>query len=115
MSKVTPRGAVIRGHIFATVPVFAIILAFTLAGISLGGRIGLLWTVIGLGIGTVVGASVAWLWWSFAIPRWRDWVEDQGLSPADVQDLAARTRLLWPEGSVYERTEFRRRDGRRGW
>ena len=69
----------------------------------------------GLYLGVVFGALIAWVWWSFAVPRWRDCVEARGLRPDDVQTLAVQTGLIWPRGSWPERTEFRRRDGRRGW
>ena len=66
-------------------------------------------------IGLVLGVLPGWLWWSYSIPRWRDWLEDNGISEASVYDLAVRTDLVFPRGSVFEATEFRRRDGSRGW
>lgn len=69
----------------------------------------------GLLIGIIIGAVIAWPCWSFLIPRWRDWVEAKGLAPEDVQSLAASSGLLWSRGSFLERTEFRRKSGKRGW
>ena len=101
----TATRAVLVGHLRVTLPVVAVIVAGLLAGRWYGSaRLG------GLG-----GFAVGWLTWSFLVPRWRDWVQDHGLVPEDVQALAVRTGLLWPKGSFVERTEFRRRDGRRGW
>lgn len=49
------------------------------------------------------------------MPRWRDRVEDSGLTGDDIQRLGVLTFLLWPEGSLFKRTEFKRRNGKRGW
>jgi hypothetical protein len=84
--------------------------------IALFGFIG--WLLNGVGallMGLIIGSVVAWPVWSFLMPRWRDWVEDSGLKGDDVQRLAVVTLLLWPKGSLFERTEFRRRNGKRGW
>ena len=109
MADATPTQAVIRGHLTATFPSLLIIVAVILAARALLGP------EAGITVGPVVGAMCAWLWWSFMVPRWRDWVIDRGLRPEDVQSTAVRTGLLWPRGSFPERTEFRRRGGTRGW
>jgi hypothetical protein len=97
-----------RGHLTVTLPVLVIV--------ALCGGVGrAAFGAAGLALGLLLGAVVAWPCWSFMVPRWRDWVEDQGIAPDEVQDGAVRTGLVWPRGSLLERTEFRRRDGRRGW
>ncbi|MBV8757600.1 MAG: hypothetical protein JO257_10005 [Deltaproteobacteria bacterium] len=101
----TASRAVLIGHLRVTLPVVVLCVAGIVVGRLCGAtRLG------GLG-----GIAVGWLAWSFLVPRWRDWVEDQGLAPDDVYPLALRSYLVWPRGSFIERTEFRRRDGRRGW
>lgn len=108
MLRPSPKDALIRGHLTVTLPVLLIILAAPVIGWLAGGGAGLL-------LGVVTGSGFAWPWWSFAVPRWRDWVIDNGLSPEDVQDTAEAIGLLWPRGSRWERTEFPRRNGRKGW
>jgi hypothetical protein len=101
----TASRAVWVGHLRVTLPLLVVIVSCVLAGRSLGaGR-----------LGGLVGVALGWLVWASQVPRWRDWVQDQGLEPQQVQPLAVRTGLIWPTGSLPERTEFRRRDGRRGW
>jgi hypothetical protein len=108
VSGVTPRQAVARGHLTVTLPVVLIMIAVILVlWISLGSK--------GWLIGVFAGPGTAWIWWSFMVPRWRDWVIDNGLRPDDVQRAAELTGLVWPRGFLFERTEFRRRDGTRGW
>lgn len=107
MIEVTPFQAVLRGHLMVTLPVVSVIAFF--------GTLGWLWNGIGaLLIGLAVGAVLAWPVWSLLMPRWRDWVEDQGLSGKDVERWAVATGLMWPSGFLLERTEGKRRSGKRG-
>ena len=115
MGKPQPVTAVIIGHIFVTLPVALIIGAGCFAGYLATTGAPLWLMVIGITFAALLFTAFAWLYWSFAVARWRDWIEDQGIAPGEVDELAVRTGLIWPEGSEYERTEFRRRDGRRGW
>ena len=103
MNQLSPARAVLAGHLVVTVPVLAIIGAITWLGRS---RFGPDRT----GLALLVGGAVAWLWWSFAVPRWRHWAHRRGADPAAVQRLGVRTGLVWPKGFIAERTEFRRKD-----
>jgi len=107
--SVTPRQALARGHLTVTLPVVLIMIAVVLVlRIFLGSNVGLV-------VGLFAGPGTAWIWWSFMVPRWRDWVIDNGLRAEDVQRAAKLTGLVWPRGFLFERTEFRRRNGTRGW
>jgi len=101
--------------LFVNGPVLLIIIAGVVGGAVVARSGDTTMAIFAVPAGAVLGSGVAWIWWSFAIPRWRDWVIDVGLTPRDVQDLAVRVGLVWPVGSFFERTERRRRDGRRGW
>jgi hypothetical protein len=56
----------------------------------------------------VLGASffVAWAWWSFTLPRWRLWAYERVESTGELHDRALGAGLVWPRGSIAERTEF---------
>lgn len=108
VEKPSPILAVARGHLTVTLPVVVVITLAGFIGKLLAGTGGML-------LGIIIGAGLAWPCWSFLVPRWRDWVEEKGLAPEDVQALATATGLLWPRGSFFERTEFRRKGGKRGW
>jgi hypothetical protein len=56
----------------------------------------------------VVAIPCAWLWWSYFVPRWRRWALRSGADPVELQYLAECASLVWPKGSFFERTEFRR-------
>ena len=104
----TPKQAILRGHLTVTLPVLLVI-----TGGYLVGRY--IFTPAHPWLGLVCGAGLAWPVWSFLVPRWRDWAQDSGVNPADIQDMAVRSGLLWPTGSFLERTEFKRRNGKVGW
>jgi hypothetical protein len=57
----------------------------------------------------LAAALAAWVWWSFTVSRWRDWALNRGIDPDRLQKFAFRTGLTWPKGSLFERTEFRRK------
>ncbi len=108
----TPEVAVRRGHLFITLPVFAIM--FGLWGILAAllpngplprGVLGLA-SAIAIPIGPPI---MAWVWWSFAVPRWRHWALSHGVDSDALQRLAERQKLIWPKGHFFEKTEFRYR------
>jgi hypothetical protein len=100
----TPKRAVYYGSLMVNLAVPCIFLIGILLGSLLGGRDG------GL-IGGVIGFPLAWLWWSFSVPRWREWAKQRGADEEQTQRLAESGRypLVWPKGHFFEKTEFRRR------
>lgn len=105
----TPAQAVWTGHRRVSLPALCVLVLAAIAGWGVTGK------VAGVLLGLVVGMIPAWPWWSYAVPRWRDWLEDQGIAEASVYDLAVKSGLVFPRGFFLELTEFRRRDGSRGW
>jgi hypothetical protein len=99
-SSLDPVKAVVIGHLFITVPVLIIIIASFIGGPLLYG--GSRWLYL-LG-----GSLIAWLFWAIAIPQWRKWVVAQNTDYEKVKELAVKTGLIWKEGSIFEKTEFRR-------
>jgi hypothetical protein len=70
--------------------------------------------VLVAGVLVFLGGFVgAWLWWSYFIPQWRSWAHARGADPEELQELGVEAKLVWPRGSVFERTEIRR-SGRPG-
>jgi hypothetical protein len=101
-SALTPERAVSIGQLVVNLPVVSImglggLLAYVLKGPQ--------WTAIGI----LLGIIPAWLWWSFTIPRWREWAKNQGADEEQTQYLGQRGGLVWPKGSIFEKTEFRSR------
>ena len=63
--------------------------------------------LIGILVLIIIGPLVGWLWWSFSVPRWRKWALRRGVPEDQLQKWAVSTGLVWPKGSVFEKTEFR--------
>ena len=57
----------------------------------------------------LTGFVLAWLWWSYFIPEWRHWALAKGADPEELDFLGVQSKLTWPKGSFFERTEIRRR------
>ena len=72
--------------------------------LALNGRGGAWPAIAGL-----LGFVAAWPYWSFAIPRWREWALRRGADPDELQRRAQAVGLVWRRGSIFERTEFRPR------
>lgn len=66
-----------------------------------------LW-VLKLSSGVILGGVIGWLLWSYIVPRWRQWAKENGADEERTQILAQRTLLVWPRGSLFEKTEIRR-------
>lgn len=95
----TPDRAVSIGQLVVNLPVVCImalggLLAYLLKGPA--------WTALGI----LLGIVPAWLWWSFMVPRWREWAKHQGADEDETQLIGERRGLLWRKGSFFERTEF---------
>jgi len=105
-NPITARMAVDRGHQVVTQPVLGIMAGVFLLGAVLGVGFGQL--IAGLAL-IIRAPYLAWLWWSYATPRWRRWALGRGAHPDFLQELAQREWLVWPRGHLFERTEFRER------
>jgi hypothetical protein len=87
--------------------------------ILLGGAFGALIseTRPALGVGLIFGAILAgfvlgWLSWSSQVVRWRLWAYRRVHDVEALKVAAVEAKLIWPEGHLFERTEFRSRDDR---
>jgi hypothetical protein len=88
------------GHLIVNLPVISII--------GLGGLLGFVYKgQTGAMFGPLLGIIPAWLSWSAVIPRWRDWARLRGADELQTQRLGERSGLVWPIGSVFQKTEFK--------
>lgn len=63
-------------------------------------------------LGIVASFVLAWLWWSFWVVKWKIWAYSTVQDPLSVYEAALEENLIWPRGSVWEKTELR--IGKRG-
>jgi hypothetical protein len=99
-TKLSAKRAVLYGHLIVNLPVLLIIAAASLLGFVFRGL------TEGF-CGLIFGALTAWLWWSATVSRWREWARRSGADAIQTQLLAERTGLVWPEGSLFAKTEFK--------
>ena len=106
--------AILVGQLIVNLPVMLIILGVYGVGIvlllvlvdkvpSLQGWLFL----VGILVLIILGPLVGWVWWSFSVPRWRRWALQNGAPEDKLQKWAVATGLVWPKGSIFEKTEFR--------
>jgi hypothetical protein len=55
----------------------------------------------------VAGFVLAWLWWSLSVARWRVWAYERVDDIHALKEQAVAVGLTWPDGHVFERTEFK--------
>jgi hypothetical protein len=58
-------------------------------------------------VGIVCGFVLGWLYWSFAITKWRLWAFDNVRNVHELKKRAIKEKLIWSDGSYFERTEIR--------
>jgi hypothetical protein len=102
-STLTPKSAVRIGQLVGNLPVVIIIGLAGVCALRFGGPI---WGLAGVFLSPFLG----WIWWSFSAPRWREWAKEKGADEELTSALAVRAGLVWPKGSFFEKTEFRRRN-----
>jgi hypothetical protein len=109
--------AILFGQLIVNMPAGIIIFCISSPGIVLAL---ILWSIIpsrpdgifyfGLIISVTIGGCCGWLWWSYFVPRWRRWALKNGVPEDKLQKWGVITGLLWPKGSIFEKTEFKLKD-----
>ena len=70
---------------------------------------------IALGLAPVLlFIALAWGWWSFAVPRWRLWAYERVGDISELKRRAVAVGLTWPDGHIFEKTEFKSEAPRAG-
>ena len=114
MPTVTAEEAVRRAFWMIKVPSMAVLLVPLLILMGLI-KLGVLPddgpVAIAVGIPTIIGSIAGgWLVWSIQVPRWRVWAYRNADDIPAVKRLAAEMQIIWPEGSVFEKTEIASRN-----
>ncbi len=104
MGTLSVRAAVDRGHAIINRRVMQIMVALFAGGVAVEVLSNRLYD------GAIIVLSApfaAWIWWSWATPRWRDWALARGVDAQELQRLAEAEKLVWPVGHFFQYTEFR--------
>ena len=103
--KIPARKAVRYGWLFINVPVLGLIFAVPALALWLGAVLRLPeWVMLA---SLPVGIGLAWIWWSYATPKWRLWAMRRADNLYELHREAVRAQLVWPRGSIFENTEFK--------
>ncbi len=57
--------AILAGQLIVNLPAVVIIMVVTFVGAF----------IVSWQLALLSGSLIAWVWWSFTVPRWRDWAE----------------------------------------
>jgi len=106
--------AILVGQFVVNFPVLFILLIFSCSGIFLSllslkqfGMIQIIIAFLACIIPFVIGFAIAWLWWAFSVPRWRQWALNNGVPADELQKWGVITGLVWPKGFIFEKTEIK--------
>ncbi|HXI47981.1 MAG TPA: hypothetical protein VNH39_05270, partial [Steroidobacteraceae bacterium] len=111
MATVTIDAAVSRGTRTVNIPVWLLLVAP--AVVFIGGRhsvaalIGEKAFILVVCVLFVVCFSGAWLWWSIHVPKWRLWAYERVDNIPELKRRAIAAGLIWPDGSIFSRTEIK--------
>lgn len=62
------------------------------------------WTI---GLGFFACIALPWLYWSFMVTKWRLWAFEKVTDVHELKRRAIDEKLIWPDGSIVEKTEIR--------
>ena len=60
-----------------------------------------------IAVGFIVGFLLSWLVWSYFVVDWKVWAFENVRNVHELQRKAIEQRLIWSEGSWFEKTEFK--------
>jgi hypothetical protein len=66
-------------------------------------------------IGLLLSFIVTWLYWSFAVTKWRLWAFENVRNVHELQKRAFKDNLIGKAGGFIEKTEIRSADDKRRW
>jgi hypothetical protein len=102
---ITVDEAISKGKQLVAFPVYAIMFIFAGVGIAMVFIDDNQWKFI---LTSFIGALfLPWLCWSFMITRWRVWAFESVRNVHELKKRAISEKLIWPDGSVFEKTEIR--------
>ncbi len=111
MQPVSVEDAITRGHRFVNYPVWVLLAAPAVLIVGFGPRLDEFFGVNLAGklqvAFFVVCFVAAWVWWSFAVPKWRLWAYERVSDIAELKRQAVAQKLVWPDGSIFEKTEIK--------
>jgi disulfide bond formation protein DsbB len=101
--QVTVDEAIKKGHQMVTNPVVILmfVILFLSTYLAISQDIWWMWPV-----GIISCATIPWLYWSIRITQWKIWAFKNVRNVHELERRAVREKLLWPDGSIFNKTEI---------
>jgi hypothetical protein len=104
----TPEKAVAQGSWSVNGPVRAILISCPIAAWLVFTQFPPSAATFVLGSALALGTfTLSWIAWSFLVVRWRLWAYERVDDIETLKSLAVEAGIIWPDGNLFERTEFR--------
>lgn len=101
---ITVDEAIAKGHRMVNYPVMVIYLGVFSITIYMG--VQKMIPTWGYPIGFILGFVLAWLWWSFRIPKWKVWAFENVRNVHELKKRAIQEKLIWPDNTFFTKTEI---------
>jgi hypothetical protein len=115
-NRITIKQALRRGFWTVNVPVLLIIFgqfSVTLMVVQAVERFGTLlprpavdYLMPALLIVALSSPLTGWIWWSVAVPKWKLWAYSRVEDVQALKIAAIQGQLIWPDGHIFEKTEW---------
>lgn len=104
-AEVTVETALERGRSMLKTAPLAVLILLIVTAVFVGPKIGLpTWAI---GVVFALAFPLAWLTWSILVTHWRIWALLHVRNTQELFGNAVDEKLIWPEGSWFQRTEIR--------
>ncbi len=110
---VTVDEAIQKGHRIITYPTIIIIIGVFALCFYLIIQVSMTFWIIPIGF--VLAVGFAWLYWSITITKWRLWAFKNVNNVHELKRRAIQEKLIWPEDSIFEKTEIRKPSDKENW
>jgi hypothetical protein len=104
LEEITIEQAIARGELTVNYPVLVIMLVFAVIYNETSSCFHSSIYSIGM---LILSFVLPWLYWSWAITKWRIWAYERIEDIEELKLNAVKAKLIWPDGHILERTEIR--------
>lgn len=66
-------------------------------------------------VGFVVAFVTTWIYWSVNVTRWKVWAFNTVRNVHELKERAIEMKLIWPDGSIWNKTEIWRVEDKMKW
>lgn len=105
--------AIVKAQLMVNVPVA--IAMFGVPGLAMYLSVQEIIPVWGIGLAAIIGFILAWGMWSYLIVKWKLWAFSNVKNVHELRRKAIENKLIWPDGSIFNKTEIWSSSDRDKW